>query len=257
MSDLKLYNLKTKKLIKPKSSTPKIMQEIIEQHSDDLLGIKVITSNYKISRGTDVIPTLGYDENYNLVIIEYRSNRFGRIINKGLLLVDYIKENISEFRMLIGKINIDTAKMINYNSRLIIIGNDFISYDQYAVKQMTCQIDLIKFQSYGNNHVLLEKIYQSKPIDHTLWNYKFSSNNEERLYQLINDYVLSLGDEIIEVGVNNYLYYRKIRTFMYITFDKDIECRILTGEDYKPYIVTSEKDFEKLKAKIETSYEQN
>lgn len=258
MSDLKLYNLNTKKLIKPKKFQIPEMQEIIEEYSSDLLGVIVVANNYRISRGTDIIPTLGYDENYNLVIIEYRNNRFGKIINKGLVLVDYIKENISEFKILIGKkVSKDVAKLINYDSRLIIIGNDFVKYDEYAIKQMNGQIDLLKMQGYNNNHILLEKQYQSKTIDHSLLKYKFSFPNEEKLYRLINDFVLSLGDEVVEVGYNNYCYYRKIKTFMYLTFDKGVECRLLSNTEYKTYPITTEKDFEKIKDKIENSYEQN
>lgn len=258
MSDLKLYNLNSKKLIKPKQLQSLEMQDLIESFSDDLLEVTMITTNYRISRGTEIIPSLGYDGNYNLVIIEYRNNRFGKIINKGLVLVDYIKENISEFKLLIGKaINNDVAKLINYNPRLIIIGNDFVKYDEYAIKQMNGQIDLIKLQGYGNNHILLEKIYQSKNIDHSQLKYKFTNNNQEKLYHLINEFLLSLGDEVIEVGFQNYFYYRKIKTFLYLLFNETIECRVLVNGEYKSYQINNEKDFEKIKSKIENSYEQN
>jgi hypothetical protein len=68
--------------------------------------------------------------------------------------------------------------------------------------------------------------------------------------------VLSLGDEVIEVGFNNYLYYRKIKTFMYLTFEEEVHCRLLINGEYKSYLVKSEKDFEKLKDKIEKAYDQ-
>jgi len=258
MSDLKLFNLNTKKLIKTKSLQILEMQALIESFSEELLEINIIASNYRISRGTEIIPTLGYDGNYNLVIIEYRNNRFGKIINKGLVLIDYIKENISEFKMLIGSvINNDVAKLINYQPRLIIIGNDFVKYDEYAIKQMLGQIELIKIQGYGNNHILLEKIYQNTNLDHRQFKYSFTSPSQEKLYHLVNEYLLSLGDEVIEVGYQNYCYYRKIKTFMYLLFNDGLECRVLLNGEYKSYQINNEKDFEKIKTKIENSYEQN
>jgi hypothetical protein len=235
------------------------MQEIIEDNPLELLGINIIASNYLIKKGTnDIIPTLGIDENYNIVIIEYRQNRFGKIINKGLVFIDYIKENISEFKILVSKVlDKEVAAMVNYNPRLIIIGNDFVKYDEYAIKQMNGQIELIKMQGYSNNHILLEKHYQNKTIDVSQWKYRFKNHDEENLYQLINDFVLSLGDEVMGVGYHDYLYYRKIKTFLYVTFGETIECRILGNSGYKTYPLYSEKDFEKIKPKIENSYEQN
>ena len=258
MADLKLFNLKTEKPINSKNYTSSEVQAIIETNCDELLGIKVIASNYLIKKGNnEIISTLGIDENYTLVIIEYRNNRFGKLINKGLVQIDYIKENISEFKILIGKKNKDIVPMINYNPRLIIIGNDFVKYDEHAIQQLNSQIDLIRYIGYSNSLFLIEKHYQSKSVDHSLWKYRFSDRNEEKLYIAINDYLLSLGDEVIEVGYNNYLYYRKIKTFMYITFEEEIHCRLLISGEYKSYPVKSEKDFDKLKDKIEKAYDQN
>lgn len=255
MSDIRIHNLKTNQNVEKTKYSKLDIQAIIESISKDALGIDILKSNYKINEGTnEVISSLGLDENYNLVIIEYRFGKFGQVINKGLIYIDYIKEHQSFFKLLVKEIKgEEIAKQVNYNSRLVVIGDDFNKFDDYAIKQMPFPIELIKFQIFNKDYCLFEKIYQSKNI------VKLFNNNifDNKLYKAISDFTLSLGDEVIEYCYNGFIAYRKIKNFMYITFDNNVNCSILQNNQYKTYKVKCEKDLDKIYNFIERSYDEN
>lgn len=244
----------------------KELRKIIEKNSEGLLGITVLFTDYIIDTN-DVIEVLGIDENYNLVVIEYRSNRYGKLINKGLLIIDYIRNNQSLFKMLIAeKINKEIVQNINYEPRLVIIGEDFTHYDEHAIKQIPCVIELVKWQVYGKELLLLEKQFQNTQIIKA-----YSKNvmyKKEELIKHISSFFLGLGDDVVEERHNGYFVYRKFKTFVYMFINENIEikavfkekiARAVVKDNYfiKTYIIKTENDFHKIEQEIEKSYEQN
>lgn len=259
MSDLKLINLRNNTILSNQKLLLSKLQELMETIAEEALGLKIIASKYIVnSNNNDVIDTLALDENYNLVIVEYRHGKYTQLINKGLLFIDYIKENISQFKMLVNdKLGLEEGKLVKFNPRLIIIGDDFNKYDEYAIKQMPVAIDLIKYQLFDKTHLILEKHYQSLKVEHKLFTYQFNDRDKYSLYRLISDYVLSLGDEVVETGIDEYLSYRKIKNFMYITFENNLEISLRINGKYKVYMVKNERDFNKLQGLIEQAYDEN
>ena len=270
MSDIKFYDLKEKTIGTNHKLQEKQIKDMIEKALYPLLGLRLLASDFVLdSRSNDKIETLAIDENYQLVIIEYRIGKFGKIINKGLVFVDYIKQNLSIFKMLVNdKFGVDVGQAVSYEPRLIIIGDDFNRYDNHAIKQMNTMIELIKFQVFDKKYLILEKNYQSMEIDHNLFNYQWKNQNEKEIYKTMNRFLLSLGDEVVEFGRDNYLMYRKIKTFMFVAFLDTIEITLIfkskvarsqpRGEEFiKTYQIKTEKDFLKICDEIEMSYDQN
>lgn len=258
MSDIRIVNInKEKALVSQKLSTSEL-KLIIEKNATELLGLNIVASNYLLQKGTnDIIETLAIDEINRLVVIEYRSGKFGKIINKGLVYIDYIKENLSQIKMLIkDKLGSDDVNKINYNPRLIVIGDDFNKYDEHSIKTLPVQVDLIKYQIFDKTYMVLEKNYGSKTIDLDNFTYKFRNANELAMYKQINDYMLSLGDEVTEYGYQNVLCYRKINYFAFVIFNEEITIQLFLRGKSKLITIKTEKDFQKACDYIEKAYDE-
>lgn len=257
MSDLKLLNIKTNKLIKKQRIAKHTIRDLIEENIEELLGVKIIFKDLNLLGTNDLVEVLGYDENFQLVVIEYRTGKFSSTVNKGLVYLDFIKNNSSKVKTLInGSLGYEVSNSLKFTPRLIVIGDDFNKYDEYAIQKMPFVIDLIKYQIYDNKYLLLEKTYQSTNNDIGDNKYVFKNQDEFNLYKRISEYVLSLGDEVTEINENNYIVYRKIKNFLYIMFDSGIELK-LKKNNYKTIKIKNMKDFEKAQIEIELCYDEN
>jgi len=259
MSDLRLFNLKTGS-VEPKQIIDKpTLKVAVSHHANALLGLTVIGSDLPLGASdSEVVETLGYDENFQLTVVEYRTGKFNGTINKGLVFLDYIKNNYGKIRSFLSeKLGAELAKQIRLNPRLIVVGDDFNRYDEYAIKQMPYVIDLVKYQPYGKNLLLLEKNYQSKKVV-VEEEYAFPPTIENvDLRKLIGEYILSLGDEVCETVTKSFVYYRKIKTFAYLLFDEGFVLNLLSGGKFKSVKIRSVKDLVKNEGLIEKSYDEN
>lgn len=256
MSDIKLFNIKSKKLGTANILNKIQVQKIIEENCYDLLGLKQIASNISITQNPhEILETLAIDEDYCLVVVEYRIGKFIQSINKGLVFIDYINNNKSKIKVLLNElIGIEEANKVIIQPRLIIIGNDFNQYDEYAIKQVNVEIDLIRYLLVDKNNLIIEKNYQSRKMIEGM--FKNRLNTEElNLLKLINEYVLSLGDEVVEKDYNDFIIYRKIKDFMYIIYNDGIELKLKMNGKFKTIKIRNSKDFDKYAILIEQSYD--
>jgi len=252
MSDLRLFNLKKANLETKTKLDKHALQAIISAHGEVLLGITVIANDLNTTDNpTEKVETLGYDENFRLTIIEYRSGKFGGVVSKGLMFLDYIANNQGKIKSLVNeKLGYDKGKQINYAPRLVIIGEDFNKYDEYAIKQMPYIVELLKYQLFEKQTLVLEKIYQSK---NTYGEAKLSSD----LINQIRDFTLSLGDEVCEEISTSFICFRKIKAFAYLLIQDGLTLSILQKGKYKQYQVRQQKDIAKVEDLIEQSYDEN
>lgn len=252
MSDIKLYDLKNNKLIAKANALA--FKDIINKCAKEVLHIDIIVKDYQlVDSSNDCISFLGLDENLQVVIIEYRFGRFTSLTKKGLYYIDYIKDHISRFKMLFNDYQKGIADQINYNARLVILCDDANSFDHYAINMLPYTIELIQIHFY-ENQVAFEKVYQSRNIDHTSLLLNLKQNKNYDLYKYVSDYLLSLGDEVIEIGCSNYLIYRKINTFAYMFFDNKLKLNILVNGKYQSFIINDANDLDNIMPIIEDNY---
>ncbi len=254
MSNIRVYNLKSKKNLTNQPLNKEMVKQIIENNSLELLRIKVLETNFSISDDPrETIETLGFDEDYRLVVIEYHCDRFGSIFNKGLIYLDYLTKNIGKVKsILYEKYSRDILDNLVFKPRLIVIGNDFNKYDEYAIKQLPYDIELIKFQMTNNDYFILEKCYHHFVPGKV----NFSLNNLSK-FEVINEFVLSLGDEVGISYLNGFVSYRKICNFMYILEQESLTIVLKQKTGYKKYLVQTQEDVEKILNLIEKVYDEN
>jgi len=252
MSDSKLFNIKNSLLYKKKQPDIYKIRHIIESNAMDLLGLNIITTEFIVSSdNNEIIDVIGFDENNQLSIIEYRRDKYGFVVGKSLMCIDYIVQNPAHLKTVLdNKVGFDIAPSIYLKPRLLLIGDNFNKYDEYTIQQMPYMIDLIKCELFNDEYLLLEKVYQSKKIDCIGSN----SYKKKALIKIICDFILSLGDDVCEIICDNFYVYRKIKNFAYLIVGATLELRVLFNKTYKTFIINDCYDFEKNKKEIENSY---
>jgi predicted transport protein len=179
--------------------------------------------------------------------------------------------------------------------RLLCIAGDFTKFDEYAVKQINRNIELIRYKKYEDDLILFELVNattasQTSIDDGTTKSnvYKTVTENLQQadkelqdMYYSIRDFILSLGDDIQEKVLKYYIAFKKIRNFacveiypkskiilMYLNinpdevelkegFTRDVRNIGHYGTGNLEVRINSKDDFEKAKELITKSYDEN
>ena len=240
MSDIKLYKLNNNSLEKLDSGAfqyERELQKLIEDNMEAVLGIKFLQSEYSTGKEHGGrIDSLGIDENFCPVIIEYKRSVNENVINQGLFYLDWLMDHKAAFKLLVmEKLGQKYADDIEWSiPRLLCIASNFTKYDEYAVKQMDRNIELIRYKKYNDNILLLEQVVAGhadtrvKAPDKTLkiqtgtqrttqktFGEIFSQvdDNLKNLYHAVADFIESLGDDIQKKELKYYVVFKRIKNF--------------------------------------------
>lgn len=183
MSDTRIFNVSGDSARKLKSSSialEKSFQNYIEKNLEALLEVKFLASDYstgKTYRGR--IDTLGIDENNSPVIIEYKKTVKENVIIQGLFHLDWLLDHKNEFRLKVMEIvNTKIANDIEWsNPRLICIAGDFTKYDVYSIQQINRNIELVRYQQYEDDLLLLDLVSATNVEDKST--YEVPINEDE------------------------------------------------------------------------------
>jgi predicted transport protein len=161
MSDLKLFRLSSGAVSELKGSTlplERSLQTLVERNMDALLGIRFLASEHRTTSGR--IDTLGIDENASPVIIEYKRASNENVINQGLFYLDWLMDHRRDFEWLVmERFGKDQAAKVEWSApRLICIAGDFTRYDGHAVKQISRNIELVRYRRFSEDLLLLELV---------------------------------------------------------------------------------------------------
>lgn len=230
MLNLNLFSIKDDKVseIKSCSATLEIeLQRIIEGNMFEFFGVRFLASEYSIKEGR--MDSLGLDENFCPVILEYKRSTNENVINQGLFYLDWLVNHKSDFKLLvIEKFGKDVANKIDWMLPYVIcIANNFTKFDLHAINQMQKNVRLIRYKKFGDDLIMFEhlntpsvKPTKLKNIDKKtqLNDYSLRIQN---LYISIRDYIFSLGDDITENKLKYYTAFKKVRNFVSIAIYKD------------------------------------
>ena len=238
MADPKLFRI-DRSQVEELSPTPvqleKQLQTLIEGNLETLLGIRFVKTEHSTGQAHGGrIDSLGLDENSSPVIIEYKRRKSENVINQGLFYLDWLMDHKAEFKFLVGEaLGSEAMDAIDWSEpRVICIAQSFTKYDEHAVKQMSRNIELIRYRRYGDEFILLELVNTSsakavaggatggdskdktstdKPID--LLIEEVSGTNLGLLYAELRERILSLGDDVQEKHLKSYVAFKRIRNF--------------------------------------------
>lgn len=258
MSEIKVFNSSKKEILKSSKYALSEITDVVKDNAFPLFGVNIIGENISLmnnplSNDDLLVSLLGYDEQFKIVIFEFRKDRFGSLVKSGFMAIDYVKENVGKIKVLLK--NYLTAAVVNnlnLNSRLIIIGEDFSSYDEYAIKQTPYEVDLIKIRKYRELYVL-EKIYQSFKV-------KIAGLHELRnpVFIELHNEIMALGDEINASGTSFFVCYRKIKNICYIMIENDkVNVTVRIGDKFNNFENITKKDISQIMKSINKAYEEN
>lgn len=251
MSDIKLFRLNqgyATELRGDASDLEKPLQTLIEKNLEPLLGIRFLATEYSTGKThAGRIDTLGLDENACPVILEYKRSLGENVINQGLFYLDWLMDHQAEFELLVMKtLGHDAAAAIDWSApRLVCIAADFTKYDAHAVQQINRNIELIRYRLFGEELLLLEQANAtssaattSKPAKSQLakksaapdtlpasgpaksGDKTFAEWVEDPAYPMhellasLEDYVMSLGDDVQRKELKLYLAFKRLKNFM-------------------------------------------
>lgn len=232
MSDIKLFHQTGGSLTELASSSSPLeraLQTTFEANLDSLLGVRFLASEYATSHGGRM-DTLGIDENGYPVIIEYKRERSENVINQGLFYLDWLMDHRGDFELLVrDRFDKETADAVEWSApRLICIAADFTKYDTHAVKQMSRNIELIRYRRFGEDLLLLDLLTAvstkpmplSDPATGKPQKYKTNaqyladaSDDLTNLFADLETFMLGLGDDVVQKELRFYFAFKRIKNF--------------------------------------------
>ncbi|RFO96531.1 DUF91 domain-containing protein [Rhodoferax lacus] len=135
------------------------LQTLIEANLVPLLSIRFLASEHSTGKTHGGrIDSLGLDENDCPVILEYKRSVGENVINQGLFYLDWLMDHKAEFKLLVlDKLGAAAADAIDWSApRVVCIAADFTKYDGHAVQQIGRNIELIRYRRFGDDLLLLE-----------------------------------------------------------------------------------------------------
>jgi predicted transport protein len=236
MSDIKLFRTGPESVIELASTQialERSLQTQFERHLETLLGVRFLASEYITSHGGRM-DTLGLDENGYPVIIEYKRDRSENVINQGLFYLDWLMDHRGNFELLVrDRYGKAAAEQIEWSApRLICIAADFTKYDIHAVKQMSRNIELVRYRRFGEDLLLLELLTSvssstaaapaASPANGAPKAIKYKTVSEmldgattglTDLYADVENYLLGLGDDVTSKTLRFYFAFRRLKNF--------------------------------------------
>jgi predicted transport protein len=254
MSDIKLFRLNggiAYELRGDASDLEKPLQSLIERNLEPLLGIKFLASEYSTGKThAGRIDSLGLDENFCPVILEYKRSVGENVINQGLFYLDWLMDHQAEFELLVMRnLGVGASETIDWTApRVVCIASDFTKYDAHAVQQIKRNIELIRYRLFGDELLLLEqasvgsavvnKNVISKAVlppkevsvvpsknrspdrSYAEWLLDLSPMLLELLTSL-EGYIHSLGDDVERKELKLYLAFKRLKNFTTVVLQKN------------------------------------
>ncbi|WP_049042321.1 DUF5655 domain-containing protein [Clostridium sporogenes] len=298
MSDIKLFKIKDTVEVLPArwASLERELQTLIEKNMPAFFGVTFLKSEYVTSNGGRM-DSLGIDENNCPVIFEYKRASNENVINQGLFYLDWLLDHKADFELLVMKtLGKEYSDKLDWSMpRLICIAGDFTKYDEYAVKQINRNIDLIRYKKFGEELLMFDLINSNvaTPINNANSEKVVKQNTDKtfddqlettseklrELYYSISDYILALGDDVTENKLKLYSAFKKIKNIacvevrmksimLYLRlnpeeitlengFTRDVSKIGHWGTGDLEVIIKNAQDFEKAKEYIDGAYEMN
>lgn len=236
MSDIKLFRIDGNQVAAIEGQSVAIersLQELLERNLEAFLGVQLVRSEYPTGKSHGGrIDTLGLDENYSPVIIEYKRSLNENVINQGLYYLDWLLDHKGEFTLLAQK-HVDpkiTEEDIDWRgARLLCIAGEFTKFDEYAVQQIDRNIELIRYRRYGNELLLLELVNAStgSAEEPTISSTKGSKTSESTVtdklakasveikdrFESLKAFAQALGDDVQVKTLKHYIAFKRIKNF--------------------------------------------
>jgi predicted transport protein len=272
MSDLKLFRINNGiavELAGAALALEKPLQVLIESNMEVLFGVRLVATEHSTGKKHGGrIDSLGLDENGSPVIFEYKRSVNENVINQGLFYLDWLLDHRAEFELLVMKrFGHEAAGQIDWSSpRLVCVASDFTRYDEHAIAQINRSIELVRYRDYDGAFLTLDLMAstsasatsaegQESPTrvsanDRTVAQlHERAPEGLRNLYNVLDAYLLSLGDDVTKTVRKNYYAYRRIKNFACVEIHPQTR-KLLVYVKTDPKSITLEPGFTRDMTKI-------
>lgn len=241
MSDLKLFSVTEDSVAELPATGVALerdLQVLIEKNLESIFGVRYLASEYstgKVHRGR--IDSLGLDETGSPVILEYKRSTNENVINQGLFYLDWLLDHQAEFRLLVEeRLGREVALKIDWSApRLICVAGDFTRYDEYAVRQIDRNVELVRYRVFGAGLLAIELVTSTatsasasstqrssaieavpKPAARKSRVSDLLERSDEQLaglYEDLDAFIMTLGDDVVKNERQDYFAYRRLKNF--------------------------------------------
>lgn len=252
--DIKLLNLNKEKIEKEDRIDQPLYKDLFKEKISKMMGLVILKEKYFINdNNNDYIEYLCLDDNKRLALIEFRYDRDAALIKEGLNHIDYIKNHLSEFKIIVSDMINDTIKDVIFDPYLIIITNSLNKNDYNAISHLPYDIELYTLNKYKNN-AILNKAYISRKMNLNSFDANIDSKYKNICMQII-DYVLDISEEISLYGYKNKMVFKRVNAFLLIEFNDDL-MNIYIKKNNKWNIIKN-KDIDKIYDSINKAVDEN
>ena len=274
MSDLKLFRIDSGMAIELEGSAlalEKPLQVLIERNMEVVFGVRFVASEHSTGKKHGGrIDSLGLDENGSPVIFEYKRSVNENVINQGLFYLDWLLDHRAEFELLVMKnLGSQVAEQIDWTGpRLICVASDFTRYDEYAIAQINRSIELVRYRDYGGAFLTLDLMASTsatataageagdtpKPARRSTEKtvtqlHEQAPEDLSNLYDALESYLLSLGDDVTKTTRQLYYAFRRIKNFACVEIHPQSK-KLLVYLKVDPESIALEKGFTRDVTKI-------
>jgi predicted transport protein len=229
-----------------------------------LFGVRMIASEHSTGKKHGGrIDSLGLDENGSPVNFEYKRAINENVINQGLFYLDWLLDHRAEFELLVMKnLGQEPAGQIDWSSpRLVCVASDFTRYDEHAIAQINRSIELVRYRDYNAAFLTLDLVASTSATatsagaedavgrqgghstDRTVTQlHDRASDDLKNLYDSLEQYLLSLGDDVTKTVRKNYYAFRRIKNFACVEIHPHTR-KLLVYLKVDPADVTMERGF--------------
>ncbi|OHA18219.1 MAG: transporter [Candidatus Taylorbacteria bacterium RIFCSPHIGHO2_01_FULL_46_22b] len=234
-------NETAKKIPPVKVGLEKDVQKLFEKNLEEILNIKFLATEYSTSFGGR-IDSLGIDNNGSPVIIEYKKGQNDSVINQGLSYLRWLLDHKADFEALVRKMNID-ADIDWASPRVICVAESYNKFDLDTADLLPMNIELLRYQLYENNILLVEPEVQRKVkistsevfergekqkrefkdhIHYTVADHlKSASPKLQEIFSMLKEQISALDESIIEEAKAKYIAYKLTTNFCDVVILRD------------------------------------
>ncbi len=215
------------------------LQTLIERNLEVVFNCRFVASEFSTGAvHSGRIDTLALSEDGNPVIIEYKKVESSDLINQSLFYLSWINDHRGDYEIIARKTIGNDVEIDWSDIRVICIAPNYKKYDLHAVQMMGANIELWSYRLFKNNSLYLEEIFRkslsssSTPaidgaknpvmveagrkaaITRATGSYTVEEHLKgkpakiKELFELVQEYILSLDPSIEEVPKKLYIAYK-------------------------------------------------
>lgn len=240
MNDIGLFRIEAGKIERLSSTmapSEKALHALIERNLETFFDIRLLGREYPTGRThRGYIDSIGIDGDRCPVIIEYKRRTNENILSQGLFYLDWLLDHKAEFTDLVKKkLGEEAAGDIEFEgSRILCIAASFSRFDERAIMQINRSIELVKYEFFGEDLLLLERTgnfvspfvsvaaaESSKPSNEDgigmpvslQSRFKTMNTDIERLYLALLEYGEQLGEDVSVKFLKHYVAFQREKNF--------------------------------------------